>query len=112
MSKKQIQTQSEDNSSDIVPISSLKSELLKQRLGVHFLLKELVNREIVIVDYNPADNIMWGQIDGENVSIAVGSKIVQKKLMALSKVFKQGKKVKAKVIEKKSKSGNTYIDLE
>jgi len=112
MSKKPVQVKEEENKSDIIPISDLKSELLKQKLGVHFLLKELIGREIVIVDYNPADNIIWGQVDGEDVSIAVGSKIVQRKLMALSKIFKQGKKVKAKVVERKSKAGNVYIDLE
>jgi len=112
MSKKQIQTQSEDNSSDIVPISELKSELLKQRLGVKYLLKELINQEIVIVDFNPTDNIVWAKINGEDVSIAIGSKIVQRKLLALSKVLKQGKKIRAKVVEKKSKTGNVYIDLE
>jgi len=112
MSKKQIQTQSEDNSSDIVPISELKSELLKQRLGVKYLLKELIGKEIVIVDFNPSDNIAWAKINGEDVSIAIGSKIVQRKLLALSKLLKQGKMIKAKVVEKKSKTGNVYIDLE
>lgn len=86
--------------------------MLKQRLNVSYLLKELVGKEVIIKDYNATDNTIWAEVDGRDVSVAVGSRVAQKKLLALAKVLKEGKKVRARVVERKSKTGNTYIDLE
>ena len=87
-------------------------QLRKQKrnpFGTEEVLKvdQVVNKEIVIEDFevdkgtNFDVTYILAYVDGRKVTVSTTSRVIEKQLMQVKDVLKQGAKIKAKVVRRK-----------
>jgi hypothetical protein len=113
-SKPQVGERAVETAKSTVSLRDISKEARKELQGVDYFINELVDKELVIVSVDLANNVAEALLEDAKVKVAWRSAVVTKKMSLIDKwIRSHNQGVKVKVVRKTSKkTGNNYIDLE